>query len=120
MERIGASAGGGYDFDVYVRLDRPVPHRRSGANDATLELEDKGGPEPASTLGRKTGHCYTVPIDPSFSTSKALRHPRPGAAVTVRMYVAGRRVLRVTAHLSRALPAPIEHGEAPYARKLGC
>jgi hypothetical protein len=120
IERIAANAGGGYDFDVYVRLNRALPRLASGAPNATLELADAGGDTHVSTIGQRAGHCYAAPIDPSFTTSKALRHPKPGAEVKVTLRVGAERVLRVTAHLSRALRAPANAGDAPYARKLGC
>jgi hypothetical protein len=115
-----AGAGGGADFDVYIRLNRALRRLASGAPNATLELADAGGDTHVSTIGRRGAHCYAAPIDPSFTRSKALMHPKPGAEVTVTLRVGAKRVLRVTAHLSKALRAPANDGDAPYARKLGC
>ena len=120
IERVAAPAGGGYDFDVYVRLNRALPRVVSGTLNATLELVDAGGDTHVAAIGRRSGHCYGAPIDPSFTKSHTLRHPRPGAIVKVTLRVAGRRVARVTTHLSKALHATTRDGDAPYARRLGC
>ena len=62
IERVAANAGGGYDFDVYVRLNRALPRLASGAPNATLELVDAGGDTHVATIGHKSGHCYGAPI----------------------------------------------------------
>jgi hypothetical protein len=97
-----------------------LPRLASGAPNATLELVDAGGDTHVATMGRRSGHCYGAPIDPSCTTSHALLHPKPGASVKVTLRVGAKQVARVTTHLSKALRAPASNGDAPYARKLGC
>jgi hypothetical protein len=112
------SSGGPAAFSVFARLNRAVPRDRFGAPRASLTVADSGGTSPVGTIGRRVRHCYETPIDPSFGKSQALRHPRPGRSVVVRLYVAGHLEASAKVGLSRKRPSA--SGFGPYARALGC
>lgn len=114
MER--DSSSGDYAFSVFARLNRSLPRDRFGAPRGELLVADSGGPAPISTIRRRT-HCYVEPIDPSFTKSRVLRHPRPGRQVVVRLYLSGQLMDHTTVALSRGLSSS---SSAPYARALGC
>jgi hypothetical protein len=110
----------GVDFDIYVRLNRALPRLKSGKLDASLLVADRGGDGIVSTLGRKAGRCYGAPVDPSFTKSDALKHPRVGRLVTVKLVVKGKVVATRQVRLTRAKKARGEDQDAPYAAALGC
>lgn len=107
-------------FDVYVKLARDVPRTADGTPRASLWLQDAGGDTTVATLGRRARHCFTAGIDPSFSQSRVLAHPRTGDVVRVRLYVDGKVVADARTRLSRPLRSPTEDVDRPYAAALGC
>jgi hypothetical protein len=110
----------GVGFDVYVRLNRALPRLKSGKLDASLLLADRGGDAFVSTVGRKGGHCYGAPVDPSFTKSDVLKHPRVGRLATVKLVVEGKVVATRRVRLSHAKTARGEDQDAPYVAALGC
>jgi len=105
-------------FSVFARLNRALPRDRFGAPRAFLRVADAGDTSPVGTIGRRSRHCYETPIDPSFGKSQALRHPRPGRTVVVRLYVAGHLEASAKVGLSRERSSA--NGFGPYVRALGC
>jgi hypothetical protein len=114
------NAEGVATFDVYAKLNRGVPRAADGTPRATLRVQDAGGDTTVATLGRRARHCVTAGVDPSFSKSRVLAHPRVGDVVRVRLYVGGKVVASATTRLSRPLRATTEDQDRPYAAALGC
>jgi hypothetical protein len=111
---VGRSSTGDDFFDVYVRTNRPLPRFRNGEIAAAIRVADVGGDVYVGSFSTRARHCYTEPVDQSFSTSRLLKHPRIGATVRVRLYVHGERVAEGT---GRLVPYVTDRA---LARRLGC
>jgi hypothetical protein len=108
--------GGGFTYDVYMRLNRPLPRvsaKRGYA--AEVRVEGTGGDEGISTLGRRRKHCYATSTD----TDLPISNPEVGTEVTLTVKPRGARTVRKRVKLSKPLPAGFDL-DKPYVKALDC
>jgi hypothetical protein len=87
---------------------------------ASLRIQDKGGDAFMSTIGRRSRHCFGEPVDPSFTDSAILEHPRAGRIVKVRLLIGVKVVATTRVALRHELIARGEDQDAPYVAALRC
>jgi hypothetical protein len=103
LDRAAPSVGGDDGYDTYTTLDR------TGKGNDTGDTTTMG-------VGRRAKHCYNEVINQGLR-SRALRHPRIGRRVTVRLYVHGQREQTTHVRLSGLDPTD---PDTSSVRRLGC
>jgi hypothetical protein len=115
------NSDGDVQLGTYVKLNHQLPRSGNGGLGSTaLWVADVGGSDPTGTLGRRASRCYAAEVDPSFTDSKVLKHPRAGDLVRVRVWIGTRVVADTHVRLSRSLNPRGTFRDGPYAKALGC
>jgi hypothetical protein len=111
-----ASPGGGWNYTLVARFDRPLPRTPGGGVAATFLVDGAEPGQSVFAIGVRARHCYDQALD-TGGYPPSLRRPRAGRHVRFRVDFPGSTPsLRARVVLQRGstdLPTP-------YARRLGC
>jgi len=78
-----------FTYAVFVRLNRPIPRDGNGSplGEAPLDGAGGGGGLFLDAYSRPARHCYIQTVENDFAYSRTLKHPHPGAWVTLEVHI---------------------------------
>jgi hypothetical protein len=117
----------GFEYWVFIRLNRPVPRDANGSTlgEAALDGAGGGGGLYVSTAHLRRGrYCYAQLVENDFAYSRTLKHPHPGAKVTLEVHIQrrtnrARHVAVIRRRISLQRRRASVEGDY-YPRRQGC